>query len=157
MQPENIEDLYPLSPLQEGLLFHALQAPGEALHVVQLACTLRGPLDAAALERACQQVVERHPALRTAFVWEGLNEAVQVVCRSVELPFLRQDWSGLDAERRRSRMAELLTEDRRRGFELTHAPLARVTLVRLGDDLHRLIWTYHHLLLDGWSFALVIR
>ena len=157
MQPENIEDLYPLSPLQEGLLFHAIQTPGEGLHMVQLACELHGSLDEEALERACRRVVERHPVLRTAFVWEGLGEPVQVVCRRVELPFERLDWRGLDAGSQRHAMADLLAEDRRRDFLLTDAPLARVTLIRLGDDRHGLIWTYHHLLLDGWSFYLVLR
>src|SRR3954453_13957230 len=99
MQPENIEDLYPLSPLQEGLLFHAIQTPGEGLHMVQLACGLRGALDEAALELACRRVVERHAVLRTAFVWEGRAGPVQVVCRRVALPFARLDWSDRDPER----------------------------------------------------------
>jgi amino acid adenylation domain-containing protein/non-ribosomal peptide synthase protein (TIGR01720 family) len=157
MRPENIEDLYPLSPLQQGLLFHTLEAPGSGVYVVQVACNLRGELDAAAFELAWRRTVERHPALRTAFVWEGLDQPVQVVCRGVDLPFLKQDWRDLSAAAQDERTAEHLRSDQRRGFTPSEAPLMRLALFRLTDLSHRLVWSHHHLLLDGWSLSLVIR
>jgi amino acid adenylation domain-containing protein/non-ribosomal peptide synthase protein (TIGR01720 family) len=157
MRPDNIEDIYPLSPLQQGLLFHALEAPGSGVYVVQVSCSLRGELDAATFERSWQRTVERHPVLRTAFVWEGLDEPVQVVCRNVDLPFLRQDWRGLTAAAQAERIEDHLRSDQARGFALNEAPLMRLALFRTADDRHRFVWSHHHLLLDGWALVLVIR
>ena len=157
MRQENIEDIYPLSPLQQGLLFHTLQAPGSGVYVVQLSCLLEGPLDEATFERACRTVVERHAVLRTAFVWEGLDEPVQVVCRQVELPFMGQDWRGLSPGCQVERAASYLRTDQARGFVVTEAPLVRLALFRLAEDRYQLVWTHHHLLLDGWSLHLLIR
>ena len=157
MQPENIEDVYPLSPLQQGLLFHTLEAPASGVYVVQVTCSLRGDLDPAAFALAWRRTVERHAALRTAFAWEGLDEPVQVVCRQVDLPLLHEDWRGLAAGVQEARTEEYLHLDQRRGFSPCEAPLMRLALFRLAGDCHRLVWSHHHLLLDGWSLALVIR
>ena len=79
---DNIEDIYELSPMQEGMLFHTLQAPGAGVYVEQLVCTIGGAVDARLLVRAWQAVVDRHPVLRTAFVWEGLEKPMQAVRRT---------------------------------------------------------------------------
>ena len=95
MNKKAIEDIYPLSPTQHGLLFHTLYAPTSGVYVEQLACTLRGELDVAAFERAWTQVVERHAVLRSAFVWEGRERPLQVVRRQVAIPWERHDWRTL--------------------------------------------------------------
>jgi len=82
-----IESIYPLSPLQQGMLFHSLAEPASGLYLVQVTCMLRGRFDVAAFQRAWQRVLTRHGALRTAFVWEGQKQAQQVVLRDVSLPF----------------------------------------------------------------------
>ncbi len=152
-----VEDVYPLSPLQEGMLFHSLLSPGSGEYTGQFGFLLEGPLDAGALERAWQGVVARHEALRAAFAWEGLPRPVQVVRREVELPFRREDWRGLGAEERQARLERFLEADRGNGFEMGRAPLMRVALFRLGDDEHQLVWTHHHVVLDGWSLSLIFR
>ena len=153
----NVEDIYRLSPLQSGLLFHSLYDPGdaEAPYVAQHVDELVGPLDGAALRLAWQQVTDRHSALRTCFVWEDLAEPVQVVLRRVEIGFTELDWSERTDARIESSLAEFTAEDRRRGFDLSDAPLHRLTLVRAGAERHFLVVTFHHLLLDGWSVATV--
>ncbi|HEX2188905.1 MAG TPA: amino acid adenylation domain-containing protein, partial [Longimicrobiaceae bacterium] len=152
-----VEDVYPLSPMQQGMLFHAALGHEENPYLVQLDLTLRGPLDAEALARAWRETAAAHPALRSAFAWDGLPEPLQVVERDPELPWTVEDWRGLAAADREARLDAYAAEDRRRGFDLARAPLMRFALFRTGGDEHRLLWTQHHLLLDGWSGALVLR
>ena len=152
----SVEDVYPLSPMQEGMLFHSLYAPQGGMYVEHLAFTIEGPVDLAAFRAAWQAALDRHTALRSGFVWEGLPEPLQVVRRSVEMPWRELDWSGLAADEQARRREELIAEDRRQGFDLTRAPLMRMTAVRLGDDRHGFVWCHHHLLLDGWSLPLLL-
>src|SRR6266850_834097 len=154
---ERIESIYPLSPVQKGMLFHTLYAPESGVYVEQLTCILRGDLDATELGRAWQRVVNRHPVLRTAFVWEGVNEPVQIVHPRLELPIERLDWSALPPEDQERRLETYLETDRRRSFPLARAPLMRLALIRLSAEAHRFVWTHHHLLLDGWSVPLVMK
>ncbi|MFT3764381.1 MAG: amino acid adenylation domain-containing protein [Minicystis sp.] len=155
MSRKNVEDIYPLSPLQQGILFHTLFATEPGVYFVQHGWTIEGPLDVAAFQRAFQDVVDRHPILRTAFVWDRRDRPVQVVRERVKLPFEEIDLRAEPAQA--ARVEEILAADRARGFELTRAPLMRVTLIRLRDDAFRVVWSSHHLLLDGWSTPIVTR
>ena len=153
----HLEDLYPLSSLQLGMLVQTLRNPGSGVYVQQLVCTLEGTLDVGIMERAWNRVAERHPVLRTSFVWDGLAEPLQWVLRQGRVPLEQHDWSELSSGDRERLLGELLARDRERGFELTQGPLLRLTLLRLGPHTHTLIWSHHHLLLDGWSLPLVVR
>ncbi|HEY6323871.1 MAG TPA: condensation domain-containing protein, partial [Thermoanaerobaculia bacterium] len=157
MSLENVADIYRLSPVQHGMLFHTLYAPETGVYFEQFCPAYGRGFDPAAFEHAWQQALDRHPVLRTAFLWEDLEEPVQVVHRRAELPVDRQDWRGLPAAEQRQRLAEYMAADRRRGFELSRPPLLRLGLIRLGDEDWRVVWSYHHLLLDGWSAGLVMR
>ncbi|HSS48320.1 MAG TPA: condensation domain-containing protein, partial [Thermoanaerobaculia bacterium] len=150
-----IEDVYPLSPLQEGLLFHSLYAPGSVVYLSQLLCRLEGGVDEPAFEEACRRVVMNHSTLRTSFRWEGLERPLQVVHGQVEVVLRHEDWRGLPALGRESRRAELLRTDRRAGFDLARAPLMRWTLIRTGEHDYEFLWSHHHILLDGWSFSAI--
>ncbi len=152
----NVEAFYPLSPLQQGMLFHTLEAPTSGVYFEQSRWTLEGPLDAAALRRAWQRVADRHPVLRTTFVWQGVKEPVQVVQRAVTVPFEAQDWRGLDPATQAKRLTEYLAADRARGFDLARGPLLRLALLCTGEERHVLVWSHHHLLLDGWSVPLLL-
>ena len=121
------------------------------------AARLEGELDVAAFRDAWRRIVERHAVLRTGFVWQELQRPQQVVWQRVELPWQEHDWRGLPPEEQQRRWQQLLQEDRRRGFELERAPLMRLTLVRVGEQAYRFAWSHHHLLLDGWSLALVLK
>ncbi len=153
---KDAEAVYLLSPLQEGLLLHSLMAPDSGVYVNQVACTLPADLDPLLFRRAWETLVERHGALRTAFVWDGLDEPRQVVHRSLSLPWQELDWRGLPADEQRRRFEELRHHDRHTPLRLDEAPLLRFSLVRL-DGEPGFIWTFHHLLLDGWSVALLVR
>ncbi|HEY0735768.1 MAG TPA: amino acid adenylation domain-containing protein [Herpetosiphonaceae bacterium] len=157
MQVKNVEDFYPLSPLQQGMLFHSLYTPDSGEYFEQFTCTLAGHLDGAQFERAWQHVVDRHPSLRAAFIWEGPREPVQVVQRQAKLPFYHEDWQSLSVDEQETRLAALLSEDRQRGFDLARAPLMRLRLIKQSNQSHILIWSHHHLLIDGWCISLIIR
>jgi amino acid adenylation domain-containing protein/non-ribosomal peptide synthase protein (TIGR01720 family) len=148
-----VEDAYPLSPLQEGMLFHTLYSPESEIYFEQMTCTLAGPLDVPAFRRAWGAVVERQPVLRTSFAWEGLARPVQIVRRGVEVPVHVEDWRG----RPEARLEGFAAADRARGFDLSRAPLMRLALLRTGDAEHRLVWSFHHSLMDGWCLSLVFR
>ena len=151
MNDKYIEDMFPLSPMQKGMIFHSIYAPSDAVYFQQLHCLLEGPLDVDAFTQAWQLAVDRHPILRTSFFWEEIDEPVQVVSRQVKIPIDVQDWSSLTEDEQQSRLNDLLDADRRLGFDLTVAPLMRLTLMCLGPDRTRLVWSHHHLLIDGWS------
>ena len=151
----DVEDVYSLSPLQQGLLFHALYAPGSVAYFEQLSGRLTGGFDATVLRRAWRRVVERHAILRTSFAWEQLPEPVQVVRRGTEPDWSEHDWRGLGEEECERRVRAFLDADRERGFDFVTPPV-RLALLRLGDASYHLVWSYHHLLLDGWSSSAVV-
>ncbi|HEX5708928.1 MAG TPA: condensation domain-containing protein, partial [Pyrinomonadaceae bacterium] len=151
-----VEDIYRLSPMQQGLLFHTLNDPASGLYILQVSCTLGGGFNAEAFKTAWRRVIERNTTLRTAIVWKGYDEPLQVVYRAVELPWREEDWRGVAADEQQRRLASALDEDLRQGFELSRAPLMRLALRRLADDAFHLVWSFHHILLDGWSLALLL-
>ncbi|WP_157963902.1 non-ribosomal peptide synthetase [Actinocorallia populi] len=147
-----IEDIYPLSPVQRGLLVHVLAEPGTGAYVEQIRLRLKGPLRVADFQAAWREVVGRHPVLRTGFVWEGVEDPLQVVAVDPAPPLWRFE-EGRDA----AWIEAYLAEDRVRGFDLAVPPLSRFTLVKTADDEHLFVWTVHHLVIDGWSLAIVLR
>jgi amino acid adenylation domain-containing protein/non-ribosomal peptide synthase protein (TIGR01720 family)/FkbM family methyltransferase len=151
------EDLYPLSPMQQGMLFHVLLTPRSGEYFEQLTWAIHSRLDLAAFRRAWESVVARHSALRTSFHWEGLAEPLQLVHPRAELPWRELDWRGLPSAEQDTKLEALLREDRDAGFELTRAPLMRFTIMRLDEGVHRIVWSFHHLLLDGWSLGLLLE
>jgi amino acid adenylation domain-containing protein len=151
MNVKNIEDIYALSPMQQGMLFHSLYAPETGVYFEQSSWTLRGDLDVPAFERAWQLMLDRHSALRTSFLWEDLDEPLQVVHRQLALPFERLDWRDVPVERQQMQLDALLAAQRQRGFDLSEAPLMHLVLIRIAADAYWLVWNHHHLLLDGWS------
>ena len=152
-----IEDVYPLTPLQQGMLFHALYAPESGVYVEHLSCTLQGPLDTAAFTAAWRRVMASHPILRSSFRWEGLDAPVQVVHAKAALPIEEQDWRGVPADAQAGRWAAYLEVDRQAGFDFARAPLMRLALMRCSEDRWLFLWSHHHVLLDGWSLALVLK
>lgn len=157
MSAKNIEAIYPLSPLQQGMLFHTLCAPEAGVYFGQFHCTLQGGINVDAIKWAWQRAVDRHPILRTALVWENLDEPLQVVGRHVKLSFIEQDWRGISPLVQQERIEEFLQDDRSKGFDLTHAPVMRLILIRLTEDAYHFIWSRPLLLLDGWSVALLLN
>ncbi|WP_433337020.1 amino acid adenylation domain-containing protein [Spirillospora sp. CA-294931] len=145
MNRGDLEDILPLSPLQQGFFFHALfDSGGNDVYTAQIVLDLQGPLDTTALREAAATLLRRHSNLRAAFWHEGLSKPVQVIPRKVQLPWEERDATEAEA-------GAIVERERARGFDLTSPPLLRFVLIRLGDERFRLVLTNHHILLDGWS------
>src|SRR5215470_2158615 len=155
MTAKDIEDIYELSPLQQGMLFHTLYEPASSLYFEQESYPIPGCIDIPALVHAWHQVVAHHPILRSSFHWEGLDQPVQVVHRNAQLPVDIQDWRGMSENEQDVRLELHLNSDRGRGFELSKAPLMRLALLRRAEELLHLTLSFHHIVLDGWSYRLI--
>ncbi|WP_107420956.1 non-ribosomal peptide synthetase [Streptomyces sp. CB03234] len=149
-------DVWPLTPLQQGMFFHALEDEGGSdVYVIQMALDLRRAVDAGALRGAVAEVLRRHDNLRAGFRNRKSGEPVQVILRAAEPQWAEADLSALPGPEREEELAKLLAADRSRRFDLSRPPL-RFTLVRLAEDTYRFVFTAHHILLDGWSMPLVL-
>src|SRR5262249_10152407 len=152
-----IEDVDVLSPMQEGMLFHKIYSPESGEYFEQVSFPINEPLELEALEQAWQMMVDNNAILRTGFAWEGLERPIQIVYKQVRMPINVMDWRGQTEAEQRERLGEYLKRDRAAGFDLSRAPLMRVTVIRKGAEQYQIIWSHHHILLDGWSIPLVMK
>jgi amino acid adenylation domain-containing protein len=152
-----IEDIYRLTPLQEGMVFHTLTAPRSGIYINQHRYTLQGDVDIMALKAAYRQVIKRHQILRTAFSLTSSGQMFQVVYSDARLSWTQYDWRDEPLTVQQEDMEEILRQDRERGFDLSKPPLMGMILIRQGPDVYQLIWTFHMLLLDGWSFQVLLK
>ncbi|MEM1252994.1 MAG: amino acid adenylation domain-containing protein [Cyanobacteria bacterium P01_H01_bin.21] len=153
----HLVDGYSLSPLQQGILFHTLYSPEESLYVNQFCFHLKGTLNVEILKQTWQRVSQRHPILRTVFVWQDLPQPLQVVLRQSNISWHIADWRSHSAKTQTEKLTKLLQRDREAGFQLSETSPIRLTLIQLADDRHEVIWSFHHILIDGWSLQLLFR
>jgi amino acid adenylation domain-containing protein len=153
----SIEDILPLSPMQQGMLFHSLLDEKSGIYFEQLSTKIEGEFDIRAFQKAWQEVINRNSMLRTSFVWEDVDEPLQVIHKKVEAPFIIEDWSQLSEEEQERKFDLLLEQDRVNLFDISRAPLMRFGVIKLKPKSHRFIWSNHHLLFDGWSFPIILK
>ena len=154
--PAPADRTYRLAPLQEGMLYHHLSGSGRGVDVAQMVCTLPEAIDLPCLERAWQAVTDRHSALRAAFGWGDDDRPFQWFRDAVRIGIADHDWRDIPAGEQEDRLAAFLAEDRERGFELSGAPLFRLAHFRMGAEHHVLVWTFHHIILDGRSLPILL-
>ena len=151
------EETYPLSPVQEGMLYQNLLAPGSGVDVEQIVFRLAEDIRADAFREAWRLLVSRHAALRTFFRWKGLARPVQEVCTGVDLPWHEEDWQGGSETEIDERIRMYLDAERKRGFDLGTPPLIRCLLLRVKPEEYRFCWTFSHAVLDGRSYPTLIK
>src|SRR5215510_5981328 len=140
-----IEDIYELTPMQQGMLYHSLRASASSpIHFIQISYNWQGRLVREAFRQAWRQVLDCHAVLRTSILWEDLEKPVQVVYRQVDLPLEELDLQGLGLAEQEAALNSFLEADRRHGFKLTEAPLMRLAVIRLQEEVCRIIWSFHH-------------
>ena len=154
---ESVEDIYPLTPLQQGMLFHSLLDTSTDVYFASFNWLLEGRIDIDKFQEAWNLVINQHSSLRSATHWQGLRTPMQVVQQSVVMPFTFDDWSGIGSAEQDAKLAEWVATDQRTRFDLSTAPLTRISLIKLSDNSYKMIWAFHHMIMDGWSVPLVIR
>lgn len=164
MTTTDIEDIYNLSPMQRGMLFHTLYTPHSGVYIDQTIHKLVGHVHVDLLHQAWQRIVMQHPTLRTAFIWEDLDNPLQVVYHSVPVSWQEHDWHELTPTQGHNKLEELLTTARQKGFDLAQPPLMHIDVIQFADEIdavstpiYYLVWTVHHIFLDGWSSAIVFQ
>jgi amino acid adenylation domain-containing protein/non-ribosomal peptide synthase protein (TIGR01720 family) len=148
-----IEDVYMLSPLQEGMYYQWLVSPNTSIYFDQITCRIKGKLDIAALQNSYQQLVARHAVLRTSFTHQYAGRSLQVVSKNVQSEFIYHELTG-DTE---AQVIAAREADRARGFQLHEGSQMRLTVLNTGADSYELIWSHHHILMDGWCLGLLIK
>jgi amino acid adenylation domain-containing protein/non-ribosomal peptide synthase protein (TIGR01720 family) len=153
---EWVESMYGLSGLQEGILFQSLYDQQGGAYMQQMCGEISG-LQMEAFQKSWTALLKHHSILRTGFYPAGFSIPVQVVCRQVKMPIEILDYRHLDAADQRQQIQEFEAADLRKGFNLNEAPLMRITLIQLTDQRYKMIWTTHHLVMDGWSVPVLIE
>ncbi|WP_144395573.1 non-ribosomal peptide synthetase [Pleionea sediminis] len=153
MESKKYSDIFILTPIQEGMLFHAEKSGGQAYHV-QSAWKIDGEIEIDALERAVGSVVQQHDALRMGVLWKGLPRPHQFVVKEVLSPFEYCDWRSTASIE--DEWVSTKSKHYQTAFDLTKPPLMRLLLAQTDDQEYRLLWTGHHMMLDGWSVALIM-
>ncbi len=156
MHYPHLEDIYPLSPMQKGMLFHSLASPESGVYFEHIRFRVDN-LQSEAFYKAWSKLVEQETVLRTAFIWENLSEPLQLVQKQAEIPFFELDWSHLSPEEQENALANLCQEEEEKGFDLEKAPLMRFFVISLGKEEYQVIWNSHHLILDGWSLPIIVQ
>ena len=157
LSDKSVDKIYALSPLQEGMLFHALHAQDSDQYCVQLEWTYEGQLDPDVLKTAWDDLIHHHDILRTRFIWQAVESPIQVVEQNVEIPWFVEDLSPLNAKEQRKQLKAYALKDRLLGFDLSKPCVMRLHLIKLSEREYHFIWTNHHILLDGWCNPILLK
>lgn len=155
VRKENVQNIYSLSPTQEGMLFHHLESQNSEAYLQQISYHVHGKLDPERFEAAWNELIRRHDILRTAFVHTNTKQPLQVVLKECPLDFTFHDVSELDALRQQAFLDSFREHDRRNPFDPSRARLMRITLIRLNQAEFEVVWSHHHIITDGWSIGIL--
>ena len=150
----DIDRLYPATSMQQGMLFHTMLEAGA--YVTQIFLTFNGPLNTDYFRQAWQSVVDRYDIFRTVFIGEG-DDLHQLVVKQATIPWNEQDLRDKSPEQQAQLFEQFRQQDKAAGFDVAKAPLQRITLFRLTDRRYTMLWSHHHMLLDGWCTSIVYR
>ncbi|WP_369546632.1 amino acid adenylation domain-containing protein [Bacillus velezensis] len=153
----DIENIYPLTPMQKGMLFHSLIDSASRAYFEQASFDLKGDLDIEAFTMSLSYLAESHEILRTHFYTEWKDQPLQIVFRKKPIEITVEDIRSMKNKQRNDFIADFIQKDKARGFDLTQDALMRVSILRTEDDQVRLIWSFHHILMDGWCLPLITK
>ena len=157
MAKRNIEAVYPLSPMQQGMLFHSLYSPESGVYCELMTCSISGELNISAFEYSWQETVNRYSILRTSFVWKKIDRMLQVVHKQVQVKLEVLDWDNQYQQEFVNNFENFLEKERIKGFDYSKPPLFRLILLKQNSNLYRFAWIHHHTLLDGWSMPIIFQ
>ncbi|MCP1426503.1 bacitracin synthase 3 [Paenibacillus xylanexedens] len=153
---EGIEKIYPLANMQRGMLYHALENRGDRVYFEQLIMNIRGNLDVVLLQESLNLLMQRHEMLRASIEYDVTEEPRNIICQNREAAFVYRDLRGLQEQNRGTRVLSIAMEDKRKGFDLGKDTLVRFELLQTDEEQYSLIWSNHHILLDGWARGIIL-
>ena len=154
---DNIKDLCECSPLQKGILFHALDQPKNPAYFQQISFSIRGSLSLPSVKTALKKLIQKYESLRTVFSYQDFKEPIQIILKETELSFRSIDCSHLTESESSQQLQTVLKDDREQGFDLTRGPLIRFFLFRLKAEHYVMVWSFHHILMDGWCLGILLN
>lgn len=157
MSFENIDDVFPLSAVQAGMLYHCLESNTERAYVSHITFTLHGELDLDIWKHAWKKACDRHDALRASFIWDGLDDPLQMINATADLEWCVIDLRGIEKSEQIKQISDSLEQQHHTGMSLNSSPLMRFTMHQVSESDWQVIWTIHHLLADGWSTPLILK
>lgn len=156
-QKDQVQDIYYLSPMQEGMLFHSLAHRGQNFYVEQMSTEIRGMFHTKWLEESVNAIVERYDIFRTVFVYEKVKRPVQVVLKNRQFKVDEVDLGGFSVDQQTQCIDEFKRREKKWGFDLSKDIPMRMTVFRRAEDVYEWVWTYHHILFDGWCLGIVMQ
>ncbi|MBN2864186.1 MAG: amino acid adenylation domain-containing protein, partial [Bacteroidales bacterium] len=157
MDKKNIKDIYALSPMQESMLFHHIMDQNSGAYFEQMVMDFKGEPDIEIFEKSINILIRRYDIFRTVFVYEKVKQPLQIVFKERPLKIKFEDLSYLKKEDQEKVLHRMIVEDQEKGFDLTADMLIRISVVKIGEDLHKVIWSHHHILMDGWCMGIVMK
>ncbi len=152
---KNVKNIYALTPLQEGILFHALYGKESAIYFEQFNYHISGEIDVHIFEDAWNEMMRRHDIFRTVFVHKNVPQPLQIVLRKRKMDFLSEDLCSISSDEQRAYCSEYRKKDKKRYFDLSKDVLMRIALFQLGEKSFNVTWSFHHIVMDGWSVGVV--
>ncbi|MCP4153294.1 MAG: amino acid adenylation domain-containing protein, partial [bacterium] len=154
-QKTDIEKVYPLTPMQEGMLFHYIYNENSSIYFEQFQLNIRGPLDRTAIDKSLRILTQKYDVLRTNFVWQGVERPIQVVRKSKNIDLYFENIAPMEEEEKHLFSKEFARKDRQKGFDLSRDNLLRVLILQTGENLFKIIWSMHHIIIDGWCTGIL--
>lgn len=154
---KNIEDIYFLSPMQEGMLYHYQTNKDPNAYFEQVEMEIEGAFSFDYFETTVVKLMEAHPILRTTFVYEKSKRPVQAVLKNKDADISFMDISAASSAEQIQLIQDFKEKDKTRGFNLKKDTLIRFTVFKLEDNCHKIIWSHHHIILDGWCLGIVLN
>ena len=153
----DINDIYELTPMQTGMLFHALKDKESTAYFEQMVFSIKGDIDKNVLQESLNRLVERYDILRTVFYYEGVDQPLQIVLQQCSTNIYFEDIAHLNKEAQTQYLKEFYLKDREKGFDLTGQRLIRASLIKTGNHSYQLVWSFHHILMDGWCTGIIFN
>ncbi len=157
IQQKDIADIYPLSPMQEGMLFHALMDKSSHAYFEQTTLEIDGELDIDIFEKSLENIIQKHEVLRTVFIYETLEKPVQVVLRRRKANISYEDITQLNQNSKAEYIEKLKKADIETGFDLTKDTLIRAAIIKEAERKYQIVWSFHHIIMDGWCLSLIMK
>ncbi|KAA3656199.1 MAG: amino acid adenylation domain-containing protein, partial [Chloroflexi bacterium] len=151
------EKFLPLSPMQVGMLFHSISIPHSGVDTQHIVMTLREQINFDLFQQAWNSIVAKHDILRASFEWENVEFPCQIIQAHAPVEIIQHDWQSLPADVQNSRFQAFVKQDRLAGFDLAQAPALRINLFQFDQDLFKCVWAFHHIILDGRSFTIILQ